>query len=268
MCCLSPCGRSRPAAVSRTCDGLDSPGPDDRLVLISMQAVLLAGGLGTRLGDLAGGLPKPMVDVDGKPFLELQLELLQRHGLRNFVLCIGYRGPTIQDYFGDGRKFGIELRYSLEEKDLLGTAGAVKQAEPLLQDEFFLIYADSYLRMDYQGAYAQFHANDRLGMMVVLRNDDQYDRSNLVIDDGFVTTYDKGSPTPQMHYINFGVSLLRREALALVPAGVPYSQEEWFQDLIRSDNLMAFETFERFYEIGSPSGLMEFRRLLAAGVLP
>jgi N-acetyl-alpha-D-muramate 1-phosphate uridylyltransferase len=233
-----------------------------------MQAVILAGGLGTRLSGLAGDLPKAMVDVDGKPFLELQLELLRREGLREFVLCIGYQGAKIQDHFGDGSKFGVELRYNLKEKDLLGTAGAVKQAEPLLQDEFFLIYGDSYVRMDYQRACAQFLARDRLGMMVVLRNDDKYDRSNILIEDGFVTAYDKACPTPQMHYVNFGVSLLRREALELVPSGVPYSQEEWFQDLIRSHNLLAFETFERFYEIGSPSGLTEFRRLVATGVLP
>jgi NDP-sugar pyrophosphorylase family protein len=233
-----------------------------------MQAVILAGGLGTRLGDLAGGLPKPMVDVNGKPFLELQLELLRKEGLRDFVLCIGYQGARIQEHFGDGNRLGIDIRYSVEQNDLLGTAGAVKQAEPLLQDEFFLIYADSYLPMDYQHADANFRAGDSLGMMVVLANDNQYDRSNVVIDDGYVTVYDKARPTPEMRYINFGVSLLRRRALALVPPDVPYSQEDWFQDLIRSHDLMAFETFERFYEIGSPAGLMEFRHLLAKGALP
>ena len=261
-------GGLRPDSLHWPCAALDSMGADDRLVLILMQAVILAGGLGTRLGDLAGDLPKPMVDVDGRPFLELQLDLLRQQGLRDFVLCVGYQGAKIQDHFGDGSKFGIELRYSLEQNDLRGTAGAVKQADPLLQDEFFLIYGDSYLRMDYERASAQFHTSDRLGMMVVLRNEDRYERSNVVIEDGLVTAYDKECPTPQMQYINFGVSLLRREALALVPSIVPYSQEEWFQDLIHSHNLMAFETFERFYEIGSPSGLMEFRRLVAAGVLP
>jgi N-acetyl-alpha-D-muramate 1-phosphate uridylyltransferase len=233
-----------------------------------MQAVILAGGLGTRLGHLTGGLPKPMVDINGKPFLELLLESLQQQGFRDFVLCIGHRGATIQDHFGDGTQLGIGIRYSVEQEDLLGTAGAVKQAEPFLRDEFFLIYADSYLRMDYKHAHAQFRASDCLGMMVVLRNENQYEHSNVVVEDGFVTVYDKACPTPQMHYINFGVSLLRKEALALVPPGVPYSQESWFQDLIRSRNLMAFETFERFYEIGSPGGLMEFRHLVAEGVLP
>jgi N-acetyl-alpha-D-muramate 1-phosphate uridylyltransferase len=233
-----------------------------------LQAVILAGGLGRRLGDLAGGLPKPMVDIEGRPFLELQLELLLRHGVRNIVLCIGYQAAKVREHFGDGSKLGIDLDYSVEENGLLGTAGAVKAAEHLLQDQFVLTYADSYLRMDYVGAYDQFRENDRLGMMVVLRNDNQYDRSNLEVEDGFVKAYDKVSPTAQMHYINFGVSFLRRDALALVPSGVPYSQEDWYQDLIRSDNLLAYETFERFYEIGSPTGLTEFRNLVATGALP
>jgi N-acetyl-alpha-D-muramate 1-phosphate uridylyltransferase len=233
-----------------------------------MQAIILAGGLGTRLGELTSGLPKPMVDVEGKPFLELELELLRRHGVSDFVVCIGFQAAKIQDYFGDGSRFGIHLRYSFEEETLLGTAGAVKAAESLLQERFFLAYGDSYMPMDYGRAYESFCRTDRLAMMVVLRNDNRYDRSNLLIEDGFVRAYDKANPTPEMRYINFGVSLLRREALDLVPPGVPYSQEEWFEDLIRSENLMAFETNERFYEIGSPSGLMEFRRLVAEGALP
>jgi len=233
-----------------------------------MQAVILAGGLGTRLGDLTGGLPKPMVDVSGRPFLELELDLLRQHDLRDIVLCIGHRAEAIQDYFGDGSRFGLRLRYSVEEKALLGTAGAVKAAEPLLERDFFLIYADSYLRMNYRSAYDRFRESNRLGMMVVLRNDNELERSNLLVEDGAITAYDKSGATPDMHYINFGVSLLRREALDLVPAGVAYSQEDWFQDLIRTENLMAFETFERFYEIGSPAGLTDFRHLVATGVLP
>ncbi len=233
-----------------------------------MQAVILAGGLGTRLGDLTGGLPKPMVDIEGRPFLEIELELLRSHGLTDIVLCLGPRSEVIQDYFGDGHTLGIDLQYSLEQNGLLGTAGAVKEAEPLLQDVFFLIYADSYLRMDYERSYDQFVRSDCLGMMVVLRNDNQHERSNLLVENGYVTAYNKAAPTPDMHYINFGVSLLRRDALQLVPAGLPHSQEDWFDDLIRSQNLLAFETFERFYEIGSPAGLLEFRDLVATGVLP
>jgi NDP-sugar pyrophosphorylase family protein len=104
--------------------------------------------------------------------------------------------------------------------------------------------------------------------MVVYRNENRFDRSNVVVADGLVKAYDKERTLPGMDYINFGVSLLRKEALSLVPSGIPYSQEEWYAQLIERGELLAYEVRERFYEIGSPRGLEEFRRLVAAGVLP
>lgn len=232
-----------------------------------MQAVILAGGLGTRLGGLTAGLPKPMVDVEGKPFLEYELELLRSHGIRDIVLCIGHKAGVIESYFGDGSRFDMNIAYSIEGDELMGTAGAVKQAEALVQDVFFLTYADSYMRMDYTAAYDAFVASGRLGMMVVMPNDDGVEQSNILVRDGRVVVYDKEHLTPEMRHINFGVSLLRREALDLVPAGVKYSQEDWYQDLIRNDNLAAFETRLPYYEIGSPDGLLQFRRLINEGAL-
>ncbi len=234
---------------------------------MSMQAVILAGGLGTRLGDLTGGLPKPMVDIAGKPFLEYELELLRGHGIRDIVLCIGHKADVIRDYFGDGARLGLDISYSIEGDELLGTAGAVKQAEHLLQEVFFLTYADSYMRMDYAAAYDAFLASGTLAMMVVMPNDNGVEQSNILVLDGRVAVYDKEHLKPEMHHINYGVSLIRKPALDLVPAGVKYSQEDWYQDLIKDDNLAAFETHLPYYEIGSPPGLEAFRRLISEGAL-
>ncbi len=233
-----------------------------------MQVVILAGGFGTRLGSLAAGLPKAMVDINEKPFLEHQLALLSDRGIKDIVLCVGHLAERIEQYFGDGRRFGVRIRYSMEKGSLLGTAGAVKQADPLLDDVFFLTYADSYLRMDYKASFKALSCSRQLGLMVIFRNEDRYERSNVVVEDGLISAYDKVNKLPGMNYINFGVSVLRKEALALVPEGLPYSQEEWYQALIKNRGLGAFETTERFYEIGSPEGLAEFRRLAGAEVLP
>ena len=208
-----------------------------------------------------------MVDVEGKPFLEYELELLRSHGIRDIVLCIGHKADVIESYFGDGARFDMNVAYSIEGAELMGTAGAVKQAEALVQDVFFLTYADSYMRMDYTAAYEAFVASGALGMMVVMPNDDGVEQSNILVRDGRVVVYDKENLTPEMRHINFGVSVLRREALSLVPAGVKYSQEDWYQDLIRNDNLAAFETRLPYYEIGSPDGLQQFRRLISEGAL-
>ena len=233
-----------------------------------MQIVVLAGGLGTRLGPLTQRIPKSLVPVNGRPFLAYQLELFARSGLEDVVLCVGHLGEQIRAYAGDGSRFGVKVRYSEEGDQLLGTAGAVRNAEPLLGEEFFLTYGDSYLHLDYDSVLRCFKIRNALAMMVVYRNENRLESSNIVVDGEFVAVYDKQRRLPGMNWINFGVSLLRKEALQLVPAGVPYSQEAWCQDLIARRQLLAYETAQRFYEIGSPHGLAEFERLTAAGSQP
>ena len=232
-----------------------------------MQMVILVGGLGTRLRPLTERLPKCMVAVNGKPFLEHQIGLFRRHGIRDIVLCAGYLGEAILEYFGDGHRFGVHLSYSWEQDRLLGTAGALKRAEPLLDHDFFVTYGDSYLLLDYREIMRGFRQFDCLAMMVVYHNGNRLEPSNVRVKDNLVITYDKERQGEGMAYINEGLSVLRRRALRLVPEGVPYSQEEFYQELIRRGQLLAYETPQRFYEIGSPRGLAEFRQLMAVGSL-
>ena len=231
-----------------------------------MQAVILAGGLGSRLRPLTDRVPKPMIMVQGKPFLEHQIELLRRHGIRSVVLCVGYLGHMIEEYFGDGSRFSVGIRYSEEGDRLQGTAGALKRAESVLDDEFFLTYADAYLLLDYAAVMAHFRRRDRLALMVIYRNENQYARSNVAAADGYVTAYDKDEQTPDMVYINYGVSVLRKETLEHIPPRRVYSQEELYARFIDERQLLAYETDQRFYEVGSPEGLEEFSRLIASEV--
>ncbi|MFC2067344.1 NDP-sugar synthase [Chloroflexota bacterium] len=113
-----------------------------------MQTVILAGGLATRLGDLTKDNPKSMLKILGKPFMEYQLESLRAGGIEDIVICLGHLREQIESYFGDGREHGVNIRYSYED-NLLGTAGALKKAEPLLGDIFFTMYGDSYLFLDF-----------------------------------------------------------------------------------------------------------------------
>lgn len=230
-----------------------------------MQAVVLAGGLGTRLKPITDEVPKVMIPVNGKPFLEHRLNLLKRHGISDIVLCIGYLGENIKDYFGDGRKFGLKIKYSEEGDKLLGTAGAVKNAQDLLEDIFFVTYGDAYLILDYQAVMKYFKKFNKLGLMVVFKNFDKFDRSNVVVEGDLVKIYSKKKKFPNMVYIDFGVSILRKKALELVPDGKIVDLEELNQELIRKKELLAFETSHRFYEIGSPEGLGEFEKLVSSG---
>lgn len=223
----------------------------------NIQIVILAGGLATRLGSLTKNKPKALVEIHGKPFLAYQLELLKASGITNIVLCIGHLGTQIRNAFGDGNKYGVRLRYSLEEKPL-GTAGALKNAESLLNNIFFVMYGDSYLSLDFKKVWSYFMAQDGLGLATVYKNWDMYDRSNMIIDGNKVIKYSKSEKTGDMVYIDYGASILRKEALQLVPENSTYDMEELYGRLIAQGELLAYEVDNRFYEIGSPQGLKDF----------
>ncbi|MFC1928308.1 nucleotidyltransferase family protein [Chloroflexota bacterium] len=222
-----------------------------------MQVAILTGGLATRLGDLAKDRPKSMVKVQERPFLQYQLELLKGGGITNVVLCIGYLGEQIKSEFGDGKKLGINIEYSFEDKPL-GTAGALKKARELLNDTFFTMYGDSYVFLDFNQIMCYFKSKNKLAIMTVYKNYDRYDRSNTAIKDNLVVKYSKKDRTRDMVHIDYGVSILRKETLEIIPEDQFYSLEELFPSLIERRELLGYEVNDRFYEIGSPQGLKEF----------
>jgi NDP-sugar pyrophosphorylase family protein len=225
-----------------------------------MQIAILAGGLATRLRPLTEGTPKSMVMIQGRPFLEYQLDFLRKNRVAGVVLCIGYLGEQIENYFGDGRKFGMNITYSYESQQLLGTAGALKKAEKLLEDPFFTMYGDSYLSLNFADALSYFRSQNKLALMSVYKNYDRYERSNTVIKGDLVKKFSKKEKTKDMVYIEYGANIFRKEVLGLIPEGRPYSLEELFPELIRREELLAYEVRERFYQIGSSQGLEEFKR--------
>src|SRR4051812_20102911 len=105
---------------------------------------ILAGGLATRLRPITETIPKALVEIAGEPFLAHQLRLLRGNGYERIVMCAGYRGEMIRDFAGDGGAFGLHIDYSFDGPTLLGTAGAIARALPMLGDAFSVIYGDSY----------------------------------------------------------------------------------------------------------------------------
>jgi NDP-sugar pyrophosphorylase family protein len=229
-----------------------------------MQVAILAGGLGTRLGDLTRNQPKAILKIHGKPFIEYQLELFSHGGIRDVVLCLGHLGKQIESYLGNGGKYGLNIRYSFEDK-LLGTGGALKNAAGLLDGIFFTMYGDAYLSLDFGRIMSYFKSRDKLALMTVFRNCDRYDSSNTAIQDSLVRKYSKQEKTEEMEYIDYGAHLFRKEALEMIPANRHYSLEEFFTSLIADEQLLAYEVRERFYEIGSPQGLKEFKEYIRGG---
>src|SRR5438105_1445235 len=176
---------------------------------MSLPVAILAGGLATRLGPLTERIPKVLLDVAGKPFAVRQIELLRAHGLKEIVFCLGYLGEQVQASLGDGSYWGVKLEYVFDGARPLGTGGALRKAVPLLGKAFAVLYGDSYLDIDYEAVIQAFHDTGTKGLMTVLRNAGQWDRSNVLFRNGHIQRYDKQLASPEMQHIDYGLGILR-----------------------------------------------------------
>jgi NDP-sugar pyrophosphorylase family protein len=221
-----------------------------------MQAVVLAGGLATRMRPHTERVPKSMLEVAGRPFIDWQLELLARSGIRDVVLCIAHLGDAIRAHVGDGARHGVTVRYAEEEPGrLLGTAGAVRAAVGLLAPRFLVTYGDSYLRFDYGAPLRLLEQHqDCDGVMAIYRNAGRLEPSNVATDGAWVLRYQKGATGPEIDHVDYGATALRREVVAALPAGVPLGLDRVQADLAARGRLRALVVHERFFEIGSPAG--------------
>jgi NDP-sugar pyrophosphorylase family protein len=228
-----------------------------------LTVAILAGGLATRLRPVTETIPKALVEVSGEPFLAHQLRMLRDRGITRAVLCLGYRGDQVRDYAGSGERFGIHLDYSFDGPVLLGTAGAIRRALPLLPDQFLVVYGDSYLPCDYAAISRSFDASGKTGLMTVYRNEGQWDTSNVEFSGGAILAYDKVHRTPRMRHIDYGLGAFRRDAFAALPDDRPSDLAGLYQDLLRRGELAAFEVDQRFYEIGSFAGIRDLEEYLS-----
>ena len=245
------------------------PVPDAKKTTVLPPLALLAGGLATRMRPMTATIPKSMIEVAGEPFIAHQVRLLVSQGVTDIVVCAGYLGEQIEAYVGEGAAFGCRVRYSYDGETLLGTGGAVARALPMLGQEFFVMYGDSYLRADLRAMYAEFRAAGLPAMMAVFRNQGRWDTSNVEFADGVVRVYDKRVRTGAMHYIDYGMGLLTAnlfdQQTGLVPERGQFDLAGVYRDAARRGELAGWEADERFYEIGSPAGLEELNALLQKG---
>ena len=225
-----------------------------------LPVAILAGGLAVRLRPLTEDRPKALVEVAGEPFIAHQLRLLRDESIREVVVCAGYLGEMIERFVGDGRAFGLEVRYSIDWPDLLGTAGALEKALPLLGEAFFVLYGDSLLPCRYAPVQEAFLTAGKQGLMTVFRNDGQWDTSNVAFDGGRIAAYDKVNRTPAMRHIDYGLGVLSSQAIATIEA--PSDLASVYQRLLAADQLAAYEVHQRFYEVGSFAGIEETARYL------
>lgn len=227
-----------------------------------MPVAILAGGLATRLRPLTEKAPKALIEICGEPFIAHQLRLLAGRGIERAVLCLGYLGEMVRDFAGDGARFGLAVDYSFDGPVPLGTAGAIRQALPLLGERFFVLYGDSYLPCDYAAIEHAFLTSGKSGLMTVFRNQGRWDTSNVEFTNGRIFSYDKNNRTPRMGHIDYGLGAFRAAVFEQLSAGRPMDLASVYQDLLARGELAGGEVPERFYEVGSFSGIEDLREYL------
>ena len=227
-----------------------------------LTVAILAGGLATRLRPITETIPKALVEVAGKPFIVHQLGYLREQGISQVVLCVGYLGDMIRDVVGNGASLGLKVSYSEDGPNLLGTGGALAKAIDLLGDHFFVLYGDSFLPLNFSVVQSAYEKSKLPALMTVLKNQNQWDKSNVLFVDGQLLEYNKRAPRPEMTYIDYGLGVLSASVLEQYSAGQVFDLADIYQDLSLKGRLDGLEVLERFYEIGSHVGLKETEEYL------
>jgi len=226
------------------------------------QAVILAGGRGTRLAPLTNTRPKPMIEFHGKPFLEYMIEMVREQGFHKILLLLGYLPEVIQDHFGDGRKWGVSIEYALTDVED-ETGRRLKLAVDRIDPVSLLLYCDNYWPMNFAAMWRQFAEQDTHAQITVYRNRDRYTKDNLRTDDlGRVLTYDKSRTSAGLAGVDIGYVILRRSVIESLPDTNVSFEREAYQDLVEKGKLGAFVTDHRYYSVGSHERLPLTRAFL------
>lgn len=232
--------------------------PNNRILPVA----ILCGGLGTRLKPITEKIPKALVEVAGKPFIFHQLEYLSQQNIEKVVLCLGHMGEKIEKEVTQNTFNGLQIEYSYDGMPLKGTGGAIKKAIPLLGDNFYVQYGDSFLPVNYKSIERFYFESNKPALMTVFRNNNKWDKSNVIFDNYFISEYNKKEFKPNMHFIDYGLSILSKSLFDSYSDNESFDLSDLYHQLSILGNLAGFEVVERFYEIGSHEGLEEFELYL------
>ena len=229
-----------------------------------LPVAILAGGLATRLRPITEKIPKALIEVAGKPFIFHQLQYLRKEGIKKVVLCVGYLCEMIQEEVGDGSKFDLDISYSYDGDFLLGTGGSIKKALPLLDENFYVLYGDSFLPIHFAPIEESFLKSKKPALMTVILNENKWDKSNVVCKNGLILEYNKKEMKPGMKFIDYGLSILSKSLFDKYEEKVAFDLADLYHLLSIENQLAGFEVKERFYEIGSHQGIKETELYLSA----
>ena len=229
--------------------------------------LILAGGKAKRLGKLCFNKPKSLINFYDKPFLFYQLKLLKKKKFNKVIICTGYLSKQIEQYINISRNdFNLYISFSNDGKTQLGTGGAIKKVLPLLTRNFFVIFGDSYLDINYLKVYKKFLSSKKLGLMTVYKNNNQHDLTGEGLSDvelckGKIIKYNKKKRNSRMKYINYGISIFNKSLFKNLILKKKFDVQVIYQQLIKKKSLLSYEIKNNIYEIGSVKGVNLTKKL-------
>jgi len=223
-----------------------------------LTVAILAGGFATRVRPLTETIPKSMIEICGQPFVHWQMRQLANAGFTEVIFCVAYKAEAIIDFLGDGSNYGIRVRYSHDGPNQLGTGGAIVKALPLLGEKFLVIYGDSYLPTDYSKIIKVYYESNKPALMTVFANRGRFDASNVEFTNGELRRYQKGINSPEMTHIDYGLTCFDKSVFSEYSPTLTLDLAEICTHLASQNLLAGYEVRERFYEIGSHKGIVDF----------
>lgn len=227
-----------------------------------LPVAILCGGLASRLYPITKTIPKALIKVSGQPFIYHQLTYLRQQGIKKVILCIGNLGKILKSYIGDGSRFGLKILYSSDESKLLGTGGAIKKALSILGNKFFILYGDTFLPVNFNSVEKAYLLSNKLCLLTVIKNDNKWDRSNVLFKNSRLIEYNKQSPSNKMRYIDYGLSVVSASIFDSYSNNSFFDLSSVYESLSTKKQIEGFKVYKRFYEIGTPNSIKETEKYL------
>lgn len=220
------------------------------------EAIILLGGIGTRVRKYTTNKPKCLIDIHGKPFLYYQLKYLKKNKINNVILSSGYKSYMVKNYIKKNIKF-INVKIVNDGKNLLGTGGAINKSIQNLKNYFYVIYGDSYLNFELQN----LNIHKKFSIMAIFKNENKYDKSNVEKKSNLII-YDKNKKNNNQKYIDYGVSLLNKKIFNGIKKNTRFDLSILLEKISKKSQLKGYIVKKRFYEIGSYNGIRDFKKYI------
>ncbi len=228
---------------------------------MKLPVVILAGGLGKRMSSKYKNIQKCMIKIKNKPFIHYVLTNLEKNKVKNVIFLLGHRSKDVTKFLNKKKYlYNLKIQISYDGKNLLGTGGAVKKSLDLINNDFILTYADSYLEYNFQKIVKYYLKNKLTSLITVYKNKNGTDKSNIILKNNKIINYGKDNLN-QYNYIDWGISIFNKNIFKGIKKR-KFDLNLIYNTQIEKKLLYGYRVFKKYREIGTPSSLIEFKKYI------